>query len=131
MFLKILQISEENTCVADPQTCNFIKKRLQYKCFPVNFLRIPFSTEQLQWLLFKIRNSNKLWISIKHVSATSLTHNQSLHKICENTGQWQPIFSHILCSESLMTCNSHNDKLIWKCSHLPKLVPIEQTNSLV
>ena len=59
-FLKILQISVENTCVAGPQACNFIKKRLQHKCFPVNFLRTPFSREQLQWLLFKIRNSNDL-----------------------------------------------------------------------
>ena len=25
--------------VADHQTCNFIKKRLQYRCFPVNFAK--------------------------------------------------------------------------------------------
>ena len=34
-------------------TCNFIKKRLQRKDFPVKFLRAPFSTAQLLWLLFK------------------------------------------------------------------------------
>ena len=94
MFLKILQISVENTCVAGSQACSFTKKRLQQKCFPVKFLRTLFSTEQLGWLLFKIRNSNNLF---KDVSAISLTHNQSL-----------------------ITCNSHNDKLIWKCIHLPK-----------
>ena len=43
----------------DLQACNFIKKKLQDKCFPVKFLRTTFSTEQLRWLLFKIRNSNK------------------------------------------------------------------------
>ena len=58
----MLEISVENTCA---EACKFIKKRLQYKCFLVNFLRTPFSTEQLQWLLFKIKNSNKLWIAIQ------------------------------------------------------------------
>ena len=42
-----------------PQTCIFIKKRLQHKCFPVKLLRTPFSTEQRRWLLFKINNRNK------------------------------------------------------------------------
>ena len=34
----------------------FIKKRLQHKCFPVNFhkfLKTPFFTEHLRWLLLK------------------------------------------------------------------------------
>ena len=66
--------------------CNFFKKRLKHKYSPVQFLRTLSSTEQLRWLLFKIRNSNNLF---KDVSAISLTHNQSL-----------------------MTCNSDNDKLI-------------------
>ena len=76
----------KKTCVAGPQPSDFFKKRLQHKYFPVKFLRTRFSTEQLWWLLFKIRNSNNLF---KDVSLISLTHNQSL-----------------------MTCNSHNDKLI-------------------
>ena len=67
VFLKILQISVENTCV--------FKKRLQHKCFLVKFLRTPCSREQLQWLLFKTRNRNDLF---QDVSAISLTHNQSL-----------------------------------------------------
>ena len=32
MFFKISQISQENTCVG-VQACNFIKKRLQHRCF--------------------------------------------------------------------------------------------------
>ena len=66
---------------------NSIKTRLQYKCFPVRFLRTPFSKEQLRWLLFKI--SNHLKKLFKNVSVIPLTHNQSL-----------------------ITCNSHSDKLI-------------------
>ena len=34
--------------------CNFIKKRLWHRCFPVNFaksLRTPFLKEHLWWLL--------------------------------------------------------------------------------
>ena len=40
-----------------PATWNFVKKRLQQKCFPVKFLRAPFSTEQFLWLLSKISNT--------------------------------------------------------------------------
>ena len=39
------------------QACNFIKKRLQHRCFPVKFakfLRPPFSTEYLRWLLLYV-----------------------------------------------------------------------------
>ena len=35
---------------------NFLKKRLQDKCFPMtfmNFLRTPFFTEHLRWLLHR------------------------------------------------------------------------------
>ena len=49
MFFKISVL--KNRC---PQTCNFIKKRLQHRCFPVKlgkFLRTPFLTEYLRWLL--------------------------------------------------------------------------------
>ena len=41
---------------AGPEACNFIKKRLQHRCFSVkfaNFLRAPFSTEDHRWLAFK------------------------------------------------------------------------------
>ena len=47
--------------IADPQACNFIKKRLQHMCFPVKFakfLRAPFFTIHLRWLLCKISNIN-------------------------------------------------------------------------
>ena len=63
MFLKISQYSPENTCVAalfnkvtGLKTCNFIKKKIQPKVFPVNiatFLRTALFTEHLWWLLLK------------------------------------------------------------------------------
>ena len=61
VFLEISQNSQENTCVrvsfliklqAPPAT--LLKKRLWHRCFPVNFakfLRTPFFTEYLWWLL--------------------------------------------------------------------------------
>ena len=60
VFLEISQNSQENTCARVPfnkvagLAYNFIKKRLWRRCFPVNFakfLRTPFLTEHLRWLL--------------------------------------------------------------------------------
>ena len=53
-----------------------------------------FNTVGFKWNFFKISNSNNLF---EDFPAMSLTHNKSL-----------------------VTCNSHNDKLIWKCIYLPK-----------
>ena len=54
------------------KACNFIKKRLWQRCFPVNFakfLRTPFVTEHL-WTTASEPNSMKLhlWISEEHLS---------------------------------------------------------------
>ena len=65
IVLKISEISQETTCVrvifnkiSGPQYCNFIlKKRLQHRRSPVkfpNFLRTPFFTEHLHWLILSI-----------------------------------------------------------------------------
>ena len=57
--------------------------------------RLQHSWFQVKFdFFFKISNSNNLF---EDFQAMSLTHNKSL-----------------------ITCNSHNDKLIWKCIHLPK-----------
>ena len=44
MFLKVLQTSQENTCVGDffkqscrPSVCKLFRKRHQNKCFPMKF----------------------------------------------------------------------------------------------
>ena len=50
---------------------NFIKKRLWYRCFPVNFakfLRIPFLTKHCQWLLLKLvspKANRRLGVRVK------------------------------------------------------------------
>ena len=66
-FLKISKYSPENTCVrvsfnkvAGLQPCNFIKERLQRKCFPVNFakfLKTPILKDISEWLLLAIWTS--------------------------------------------------------------------------
>ena len=52
VFLEISQNSKETTLQAAPAT--LLKKRLWHRCFPVNiakYLRTPFFTEHLWWLL--------------------------------------------------------------------------------
>ena len=71
MFLEILQNSEKNTCARvsflnkgaglRPEACNFVKKETLHRCFPVNFvkfLRTPFLTEHLWWLLLEADSLN-------------------------------------------------------------------------
>ena len=41
------------------QACNFIKKRVEHRCFPVNILRIAFYIEHL-WLLLLSKNLTAL-----------------------------------------------------------------------
>ena len=63
-FLGIRSSSHQPSQLNNKQTskaCNFIKKRLWQRCFPVNFvkfLRTPFLTEHL-WFLFDPVSLNK------------------------------------------------------------------------
>ena len=44
----------------DVRVCNFIKKRLQHRCFPVNiakFLRTAYFKDLLRWLLFQVEGA--------------------------------------------------------------------------
>ena len=54
MFFKVGFLGALFNRAAGLQACDFIKKRLQYRCFPVSIaklLRTPFFTEHLRWLL--------------------------------------------------------------------------------
>ena len=54
VFLKIMQNS-------GLRSATLLKRRLWHSCFPVNFvkfLRIPFLTENLRWLLLKKHRSS-------------------------------------------------------------------------
>ena len=84
LFVKI-SVLKNFACIAGFEACNFFIKRLQLEYFPVNFLRTLFSTEQLQWLLFKIRNSNNLFKDVSGI---------------------------FYAQPSPMSCNPDNDKLI-------------------
>ena len=63
--------------IAGLKAHNFIKKRLQHNCFPgkpAKFLRTPFFTEHLHWLLLvtkiKLRPKHDLWILRKNHTTT-------------------------------------------------------------
>ena len=56
-FLKIFQNSKENTCARVSFLITLLKKRLRYRCFPVNFAKISRTTffiEYLWWLLLDL-----------------------------------------------------------------------------
>ena len=65
VYLEISQNSQENTCARlsfliklQTSACNLFKKRLWRRFFPLNFakfLRTPFFTERLRWLLLRER----------------------------------------------------------------------------
>ena len=62
VFLEIFQNSQENTCAQVSWPATFLKKRLWHNCFPVNFtkfLRRPFLTEHIRWLLLNFENISK------------------------------------------------------------------------
>ena len=68
-----LENSRESFLIKLPQAWNFIKKG----CFPVNFakfLRAPFFTEDLRWLLLSVRSLSKiqLYIFLINVERISL-----------------------------------------------------------
>ena len=49
------------------KACNFIKKRIQHRCFAVNiakFIRTVFFTEHLWWLLLKFVSCERLSITV-------------------------------------------------------------------
>ena len=55
------QYSHENTSVNNAKACNFIKKILQHRFFPVNiaeFIRTALCIEQLCWLLLDCIGEN-------------------------------------------------------------------------
>ena len=63
MFLKFRNIHSKISVlgslfnkVAELQACNFVKKWLQHRCFPVNTANLlrTFYTEHLQWLVLQV-----------------------------------------------------------------------------
>ena len=71
--------------VAGLQACNFIKKSLQHRCFPVKFakfLRTPFFTEHLRWLLLKITQLNVNKNIIRKNSTAEKHQNFLKHRPC-------------------------------------------------
>ena len=64
--------------VVDLKVCSFIKKRLQYKCFPVKLakiLRTPSFTEHFKWFLLWFLQQNNLIVSVITIN---VDYNQKL-----------------------------------------------------
>ena len=74
-----------------PSDLQLYYKETLTQVFSCKILRTPFSAEQLRWLLFKVRSSNK---------------------------SVQRCFTNISFAQHLVPCSSHSDKLIWKCIKL-------------
>ena len=75
IFIKIYKISWENTCVGVVFFKNFIKKRLQHRCFPMKFAKffrisILKNICERQLLLFlrftKLNHNVFLWLLWRH-----------------------------------------------------------------
>ena len=96
VFLKISQNSQENSCVGDPfliqlQACNFIKKRLRHRCFPVylaKFLRVPFSPDDCFCVL------------IIYIRIFMLSHCRSDNMSLQNSSDKNP-WQHYLLRDSI------------------------------
>ena len=87
MFLEILQNSEENACAR----VSLLKKRLWYRCFPVNFVKLQRTaflqniSERLLLKIFKDSNDNN--------NICDKVFKNGLNKICRRQ----------LCSEQTIT----------------------------
>ena len=78
VFLKISQISQENTFTGGLQASNYIKKSLRRRCFPVKFAKFfgtPFFTEHIRWPLLSCMSSLKRSLNMnqKHLKRTKDT----------------------------------------------------------
>ena len=61
---KILRLHVKTSLATVLKACNFIKKRLQHGCFPVNIpkvLETIFFIEQLRWLLLNVLVSERIF----------------------------------------------------------------------
>ena len=81
LSLKISQYSQKNTCwslfikVAGLQACNFIKKRLQWRCFPANivdFSKTPILKNICKRLLLHL-TLHKKWSFLLRISSVNVT----------------------------------------------------------
>ena len=117
LFLKISQYLQKKPVfellfkkVADLTARNFIKKRSQHSCFPVNltkFLRFPISKNICAWLLFACFNGSilhgpkgsrpKLYDGVR-LQGPSPSHRSSFLFLSRNLSSWtefRPAFENL------------------------------------
>ena len=129
VFLEISQNLSEPffNKVAGLRLTTLLKQRLWHSCFPVNFakfLRIPFLTEHLRWLLLRFR------LYLEEVTLTyweRMCLNKDSGKIERNV--YKKRCTRILCTTPRQPHQRHAMQQCWtKCIHncctmLPKLYP--------
>ena len=81
--------------VADLICCNFIKKRLKHRCFPVKFFWTSFFTEHIQWLLLRLSGRLMLCELNWYVETPAQLFSCKICEIFENIIdhlRWLPLF---------------------------------------
>ena len=117
--------------VAGLLECNFIKKRLQHKCFSVKFAkswRASFFTEHFRWLLLEISYELSLYciwewwiVSLRGMHWFSSAYFFLLLAFC-----FFPFFLLFLFFVDFTTCLGNEVNLsileikLWSCSYIPK-----------
>ena len=117
-LLEISQNSQENTCAwvsflikLQASTCNFIKKRLWHRCFPVNcarFLRTPFLREHIRgffWISF-IRKLKLIQRTTAGLNSQLFDFGQLHQKNHQSATRWYQVF--------FQSLSSHIYKANWK-----------------
>ena len=92
MFLKIYQISLENSCVGvsfeqSCRACNFIKKKLQHSCICekfAKFLRTTILKNIRERLLLSKETKIKQLVPKQHQENLTLSNQYSIYKLPEN-----------------------------------------------
>ena len=100
MFLKIYQISLENSCVGvsfeqSCRACNFIKKKLQHSCICekfAKFLRTPILKNIRERLLLSKETKIKQLVPKQHQENLTLSNQYSIYKLPENVRKLEKQF---------------------------------------
>ena len=128
VFLWISQNSQENTCAAVSfliklqRPATLIKKKLWYRCFPVNFvkfLRTSFCIEHLCWLIldnsyWKLNNSTHYSHLLQHlVNAISQSAFTCSKLTIETLGQGVKYWTYCTPCPSVSIVNFEHVIAIW------------------
>ena len=112
-----------------PQSWNFTKKRHQHNCLPMNFvkfLRTPFFTEHLRWLLLKTDATNLVVLPLssededKKLTQTDSTNEFTIHdlwftQVNPKKSGWDGQFDRATCgfSKNIASIEKVKPRFLW------------------